>query len=268
MSRIKEKFTQLKKQNHSAFIGYICAGDPDYSTSLAILKNMPKAGVDIIEVGVPFLDPAGDGPVIENAAKRAIKNGMSLKKTLLMISEFRKENQTTPIVLMTYFNPLLKYGLNNIFSDAKKAGVDGVLIVDLPLEEEGEVIPQIKESELDLIQLIAPTTNLERAKKIVKKASGFIYLISMLGITGTKEAKAEENIENLHKLRTISKLPIAIGFGIKTPSQAQEFADLGFDGVVVGSTFVKEIEENFLNNKSSAEIVESVTKKIEGFSND
>lgn len=268
MSRIKTKFSELQKQDKSAFIAYICAGDPSYQNSLSILKAMPKSGVDIIEVGVPFLDPAGDGPVIEQAAKRAIKNGMTLNKTLAMIAEFRKENQSTPIVLMTYYNPLLKHGINKVFSDAKSAGVDGVLIVDLPLEEEGEAINEIKKAQLDFIQLIAPTTPQNRAKKIVKNASGFVYLISMLGITGTKEAKAEENIDNLHKLRAITKLPIAIGFGIKTPKQAKEFADLGFDGVVVGSTFVKEISDNVAAQKSASEIVTLVTKKIEEFSND
>ncbi len=265
MSRIKDKFQQLSKEDKSAFIGYICAGDPDYETSLAILKGLPKAGVDIIEVGVPFLDPSGDGPVIENAAKRAIKNGMCLKKTLAMISEFRAGNQTTPIVVMTYFNPLLKYGLNKVFSDIKNHGGDAVLIVDLPLEEENEIISQVKNNQLDLIKLIAPTTEIARAKKIVKNASGFLYLISMLGITGTKEAKAEENIENLQKLRRISKLPTAIGFGIQNPTQANEFADLGFDGVVVGSTIVKEIDRNYSEQKNSDEITAAVLKKIKEF---
>ncbi len=268
MSRISTKFRELKAKNKSAFIAYICAGDPNYKTSLAIMKKMPQAGVDIIEIGVPFLDPAGDGPVIENAAKRAIKNGMTLKKTLAMIAEFRQENLETPIVLMTYYNPLLRYQINKIFEDAKSSGVDGILIVDLPLEEEKEALPAIKKAKLDFIQLVSPTTSKDRAKKIVKNASGFIYLISMLGITGTKSAKVEDNIHNLAMLREITNLPVAIGFGIQNPDQAQKFRDLSFDGIVVGSSFVKEINNNFTANKTTEEIVNLVTKKIEEFSND
>ncbi len=265
MSRIKNKFQQLKKQKKAAFIGYLCAGDPDYLTSLAILKEMPKSGVDIIEVGVPFLDPAGDGPVIEAAAKRAIANGMTLKKTLQMVSEFRQENQETPIVLMTYFNPLLKYGLDKIFADAAKSGVDGVLIVDLPMEEESEIVPHIKAAKLDSIRLIAPTTDSARAKKVVKHAGGFVYLISMLGITGTKTADPQENIANLENLKSVSKLPIAIGFGIKTPEQVRNFSAIGFDGVVVGSEIVKTIDQNFTAKKSADEIVSAVKTLLETF---
>ena len=265
MKRLKQKFDELKKQNRCAFISYICAGDPDFSTSLELLKRLPDAGCDIIEIGVPFLDPAGDGPIIEKAAKRAISGGMTLKKTLQMVEEFRKTNQKTPLILMTYFNPVLKYGLNKIFSDAQKSGVDGMLIVDLPLEEEGEILAEIKKSNLDSIRLITPTTNQARAKKICKNASGFLYLVSMLGITGTKLADLSENIKNLQNLRQVSKLPIAIGFGIKTPNQAEEFAKIGVDGVVIGSSLVKEIDDNFLAQKSSAEIVDATIEKVVDF---
>ena len=265
MKRLKQKFDELKKQNRCAFISYICAGDPDFSTSLELLKSLPDAGCDIIEIGVPFLDPAGDGPIIEKAAKRAIAGGMTLKKTLQMVEEFRKTNQKTPLILMTYFNPVLKYGLNKIFVDAEKSGVDGMLIVDLPLEEEGEILVEIKKSNLDSIRLITPTTNQARAKKICKNASGFLYLVSMLGITGTKLADISENIKNLQNLRQVSKLPIAIGFGIKTPNQAGEFAKIGVDGVVIGSSLVKEIDDNFLAQKSSAEIVEATIAKVADF---
>jgi tryptophan synthase alpha chain len=266
VKRIQQKFSDLKAKKQCAFVAYICAGDPDFETSLAILKNLPAAGVDLIEVGVPFLDPAGDGIIIENAAKRAIAAGMTLKKTLEMVASFRETDSKTPLILMTYFNPILKYGLNKIFTDAQKSGVDGILIVDLPLEEEQEILGEIALSNLDSIRLITPTTNQARAKKISKNASGFLYLVSMLGITGTKVADISENQKNLQSLRQVSKLPIAIGFGIKTPKQAGEFAKIGTDGVVIGSTLVKEISDNFLNGKSSAEIVAAVTKKVAEFS--
>jgi len=244
MSKISKVFSKLKQQNKKAFISYICAGDPDYETSLEILKKLPQNGCDIIEVGVPFLDPAGDGPTIEDASKRAIANGMTLAKTLQMIKEFREENKNTPIVVMTYFNPLLKYGLDKVFLDMKEAGTDAALIVDLPFEEEKEAANFIKEAKIDFIKLITPTTTLERAKKILKNAKGFIYLVSMLGITGTKSAKITDNEDNLRNLRTISKLPIAIGFGIKTPEVAQNFCKMDLDAIVVGSTLVKEIKNN------------------------
>lgn len=245
--RIKNKFDQLKSQNKKAFISYICAGDPNFDDSLEILKSLPDS-CDLIELGVPFLDPAGDGPIIEDASKRAINNGMTLKKVMAMVVEFRKENSTTPIILMTYFNPLLKYGLEKIFSDMKQAGVDGVLIVDLPLEEEHEVVEHVKSANIDFIRLISPNSGEARIANIVKNASGFLYLISMLGITGTKSAKASDNEKNLKIIRKLSDLPISIGFGIKNAQIAQEFSKIDTDGIIVGSTFVKEIENSYKEN--------------------
>ena len=266
MKRISQRFKELKEQKKCAFVGYICAGDPNYETSLEALKSLPEAGCDIIEIGVPFLDPSGDGPIIENAAKRAISNGMTLARTFLMAQEFRKIDQKTPLVLMSYYNPILKYGLNEIFVEAEKSGFDGVLIVDLPLEEEEEILPKISQTKLDLIRLIAPTTSQDRAKEISKNASGFLYLISMMGITGTKSADISENQKNLRNLRAASELPIVIGFGIQTPNQAKEFSGIGVDGVVIGSAIVKEINENFLSGESVKKITENVTKKIAEFS--
>jgi tryptophan synthase alpha chain len=267
MNRLKAKFTELKKQKRCAFVAYICAGDPNYETSLKLLKSMPQAGADIIELGVPFLDPSGDGPIIENASKRAIANGMTLKKTLKMAQEFRKDNVETPLVLMSYYNPILKFGLTKIFAEAEKSGIDGVLIVDLPLEEEAEISAALAKTKLDLINLISPTTNQTRAKKIAKKSSGFLYLVSMLGITGTKSANFSENKKNLQSLRQASDLPIVIGFGIKTPNQAAEFSKIGANGIVIGSTIVQEVNESFLNKDSSDKIVARVLKKIREFSN-
>lgn len=266
MKRIEQKFAELKEKKQCALVGYICAYDPNYEISFNILKELPKNGVDIIEIGVPFLDPAGDGPIIENAAKRAIKNGATLKKTLQMVEEFRKNDSTTPIVLMSYYNPIFKFGCDKFFDNAKKSGVDGVLIVDLPIEENDEILSYIKKSEIDLIQLVAPNTNSQRIGAISKNASGFLYLISMLGITGTKAAQIDENKINLAKIRAVCNLPVVIGFGIKTAKQAAEFAKIGVDGVVVGSAFVKEIDDNFSQNKTAAQIVAATLKKVKEFS--
>jgi len=265
MKRIAKKFSELSAKNQCAFVTYICAGDPNYETSLNILKNLPAKGADIIELGVPFLDPAGDGPTIENASKRAILNGASLQKTLLMVEEFRKIDSETPIVLMTYYNPVFKFGCDKFFSEAAKIGVDGVLIVDLPMEENAEVFKAVEKSNIDLIQLIAPTTDEARIAKISQTASGFLYLISMLGITGTKSANLEDNKINLQKIRNSSNLPVVIGFGIKEPKQAGQFAKIGANGVVIGSAFVKEIDENFSANKSNAEICEAALNKVAEF---
>jgi len=261
VTRIKNKFDHLKKQKKSAFIAYLCAGDPDYQTSLEALKIFSQNGVDIIEVGVPFLDPAGDGPIIEASAKRAISGGMDLSKTLKLVQEFRDFDNETPIILMTYFNPILKFGLDKIFNIAKKIGVDGFIVVDLPFEEESEIADKIHQNQLDFIKLIAPTTSIERSKKILKHAGGFVYLISMLGITGTKSAKASDNIDNFKNLQKICDLPIVIGFGISQPSQAQEFVKIGVDGVVIGSNIVKEMSQNL----SSLEILKNVEKKVAEF---
>lgn len=264
--RIQEKFTQLKQENKKAFISYICAGDPNFETSLDILQNLPASGCDLIEIGVPFLDPAGDGPVIEDASKRSILNGMNLVKTLEIAKEFRKKDSTTPIIFMTYFNPLLKYGLDKIFADMKEVGADGVLIVDLPLEEENEVIGFVKEAELDFIRLVTPMTPEDRIKKILTNASGFVYLVSMLGITGTKTADPKDNEKKLELLRKHTKLPLAIGFGIKSPEVAGKFSKIDTDGIIVGSAFVKEIENSYLSNKPQDIIKQNVLDLVKKFS--
>ncbi len=265
MSRIKQKFSELKKQNKCALVTYICAGDPDYSTSLKLLKALPKNGADLIEIGVPFLDPAGDGPIIENASRRAIKAGINLKKVFKLAEEFRQQDSATPLILMSYFNPLLKFGIDKVFTQAQKSGFDGVLIVDLPLEEEMEILPALNKTSLDFIRLIAPSTDINRIKKICKNASGFLYLISMLGITGTKLAVAKDNEKNLQQLQKISQLPIAIGFGIQNPNQAQEFAKLKVDGLVIGSAIVQEMSKNISQQSmldNALETVKNFASKI------
>lgn len=266
MKRISAKFDELKNKNKKAFIGYICAQDPDFNSSLEILKKLPEAGVDIIELGIAFQDPAGDGPIIESASKRAIANSANLKKTLLMTREFRKVDNNTPIILMGYFNSFLKYGINKIFLDAQNSGVDGIIIVDLPFEEREEISQYLKEANLDFIDLIAPLTQESRIKKITNQSSGFIYLVSMLGITGTKIAKAEDNIDIISAIRKNCDLPIVIGFGIKDPKTAEEFCKLDIDGIVVGSSIVKVIEDGINSKTSSQEIINNTIKIVGEFS--
>ena len=265
MSRIKQTFVNLKQQNNTAFVAFVTAGDPDYQTSLEIIKKLPENGVDIIELGVPFMDPAGDGPTIEMASKRAIKNGMNLHKVLQMAAEFRLKNQTTPIVLMGYYNPILHYGLEIFCVNAKKAGVDGLLVVDLPPEEDAELRGFAQQNQLDFIKLVALTSGENRIKTIAKNASGFLYLVSILGITGTKSANLVDLENHLQKIKNISSLPVAIGFGIKTKEQVEEIANIGADGVVVGSALVQVIEDALVQNvdkKLIANLVMEKTRKL------
>jgi len=253
--RIKQTFQNLKAKNKTAFISFVTAGDPDYQTSLSIIKKLPENGVDIIELGVPFLDPAGDGPTIEAASKRAIKNGMNLHKVLQMVGEFRQTNQTTPIVLMGYYNPILHYGLEQFCVDAAKAGVDGLLVVDLPPEEDFELRNFAQKNGLDFIKLVTLTSNENRIKTIAANASGFLYLVSILGITGTKSANLEELQNHLDKIKNISNLPVAVGFGIKSKEQIKEMENIGADAAVVGSALVKVIEENLSDENLIPDLV-------------
>ncbi|MFT6106104.1 MAG: tryptophan synthase alpha chain [Rickettsiales bacterium] len=263
MTRLKTTFENLKKQSKTAFISFLSAGDPDYQTSLATIKELPKNGVDIIELGVPFLDPAGDGPTIEDAGKRAIKNGMNLQKVLQMVVEFRQTNQITPIVLMGYYNPILHYGLEKFCYDAKKSGVDGMLVVDLPPEEDLELRTFAEKNELDFIKLITLTADEDRIKIINQSASGFLYLVSILGITGTKSANLDDLKNHLAKIKKVSDLPIAVGFGIKSKKQVKEISDIGAHGVVVGSCLVKVIEDALSDEVNVNLIPDLVTSKVQ-----
>jgi tryptophan synthase alpha chain len=255
MTRISQTFIKLKEQNKSAFITFVTAGDPDYQTSLGLIKKLPENGVDIIELGIPFLDPAGDGSTIEAASKRAIANGMNLKQVLQMVADFRQFNQKTPIVLMGYYNPILHYGLERFCVDAKNVGVDGLLVVDLPPEEDEELRINAVKNQLDFIKLVALTSNENRIQRIAKNASGFLYLVSILGITGTKSADINELKNHLAKIRKVSDLPVAIGFGIKTKEQKQEIENIGANAAVVGSALVKVIQENLNNNKIISKLI-------------
>lgn len=258
MSRINQVFANSKAENRATFISFLSGGDPDLEASLSILKKLPKNGTDLIEIGIPFLDPSGDGPIIEEASKRAIENGATLKKILNLIKEFRHQDNKTPIILMGYYNSILHYGLENLVIDALKAGVDGLLTVDLPIEEDEELYQNCQKHGLDFIKLITPTTSQERMRQIIKKASGFIYYVSIAGITGTKSSKPADNKKIIDQIKELTNIPVAIGFGIKDKKQVQDMVQIGADGVIVGSALVNVIAQGLQNNKTKLQIAEEL----------
>ncbi|WDI32581.1 tryptophan synthase subunit alpha [Hyphococcus flavus] len=237
MSRIKNLFDRLKAENRAAFIPYIMGGDPDYETSLRLMKELPDGGADIIELGVPFTDPMADGPAIQAAALRSLKSGQTLAKTLEMVRSFRAEDNETPVVLMGYYNPFYAYGPKKFLGDARDAGVDGLIIVDLPAEEDAELCLPARETGLDFIRLTTPTTDDTRLPTVIKNTSGFVYYVSIAGITGKDSGETEAVKSALARIKAASGLPIAVGFGIKTAEKAREFAKFA-DAVVVGSALV------------------------------
>lgn len=246
MTRITDTFSALKARNRKALVTFIVAGDPDASTSLEILKSLPGAGADVIELGMPFTDPVADGPTIQAGGLRALAAGMTLSKTLDMVKAFREGNATTPIVLMGYYNPVYAYGTEKFTKDAAAAGVDGLIVVDLPPEEEAELHIPAQKAGLDLVRLITPTTTPERLETIIRNASGFLYYVSVAGITGSKSASPDTVKAHLDQVRTKTNLPIAVGFGIRTPDDAKAMSIAG-DGVVVGSRFVDIVEKSPAN---------------------
>lgn len=239
MSRIQKRIEQIKKQNRKGLVTFTMAYDPDRETSLDMLKSLAANGADILEVGVPFSDPMADGPVIQEAGKRAIAAGATLAGIIELVHEFRQSDNSTPIILMGYYNPIYHYGVEEFCVEAAEAGVDGLIIVDLPPEEEGEITPYL--GELDFIRLIAPTSDDNRIKHICANASGFVYYVAITGITGTRSANADALASAMTKIRRHTKLPIAAGFGIKTPSDAANAA-ASADLVVVGSAIVDRIK--------------------------
>ena len=241
-TRIEARFQTLKQEGRAGLVTFTTAGDPDREISLTILKGLPAAGADLIELGMPFSDPMADGPAIQASSQRALGSGANMIKTLDMVRAFRAGDNETPIILMGYFNPIYIYGIDKFVADAKEAGVDGFIIVDLP-PEESEMREPLSKAGLDLIYLTAPTTNDNRLPDVVKHASGFIYYVSVTGITGTKSAAAADVGAALTRIRGHSDLPIAVGFGIRTPEQAAEIAAIA-DAVVVGSALVNRIADN------------------------
>lgn len=236
-ARIDTTFARLRSEKRAGLIPFIMGGDPDAQTSLAILRRLPQAGADIIEIGMPFSDPMADGPVIQAAGLRALQAGANIASILAMVTAFRKENQHTPIILMGYFNPICHMGLERFCAQANAAGVDGLIIVDLPPEEEAEFTVHTQAQGLAFIRLIAPTSDDARLPALVQRAGGFVYYISVAGITGAKSADTDALASQLKRLRAATQLPVAVGFGIKTPQQVREVAGLA-DAVVVGSALV------------------------------
>jgi tryptophan synthase alpha chain len=239
-TRIESAFARLKAEGRAGLISFVTAGDPDFGTSLKILEGLPKAGADIIEVGMPFTDPMADGPAIQASSLRALKGGQTMKKTLALLSEFRMKDDATPIVLMGYYNPIYIYGVERFLADAKSAGADGLIIVDLPPEHDDELCLPAMEAGLNFIRLATPTTDDKRLPKVLSNTTGFVYYVSVLGITGTKVPDVGRVIANVARIKRHTTLPVAVGFGIKSAKQAEAIAQ-GADAVVVGSALINSI---------------------------
>ncbi|MCH7542650.1 MAG: tryptophan synthase subunit alpha [Proteobacteria bacterium] len=256
--RIGERFAALKAEGRAGFITFVTAGDPDFETSLAIVKGLPAAGADLIELGMPFSDPMADGPAIQASSLRALKAGGSLKRTLELVGAFRDGDEATPVVLMGYYNPIYIYGARRFIADALEAGVDGLIVVDLPPEEDEELCLPALEAGLHFIRLATPTTDEKRLPKVLTNTSGFIYFVSITGITGTKSVDSEAVAVAVSRLRQSTDLPIAVGFGIKTPEQAAAIARVA-DAAVVGSALVNRIAEGAeASGEAKARMVASV----------
>ena len=247
-ARIEARFAALKAEGRAAFVPYVMAGDPDAATALAILKGLPGAGADLIEVGFPFSDPMAEGPPIQRAAQRALAKGMTLQGTLDQVRAFREGDQTTPVILMGYTNPLITWGLEAFARDASAAGVDGLIIVDTPPEESGPLADACDAHDISLIRLATPTSDDARLKVVVARTSGFVYYVSVAGVTGVKEADAEAVAPQVARVRRASGLPVAVGFGIKTPERAAAIARVA-DAVVVGSALVDKVAQAVLLNE-------------------
>jgi len=252
--RIDRRFAALKAENRAGFVTYIMAGDPDAATTLSVLKGLPGAGADLIELGFPFPDPMAQGPNLPRAAHRGLKSGMTLQGTLDLVAAFREGDADTPVILMGYLNPVLNRGFESFAAAAAKAGVDGLIIVDCPPEEADPLSDALEAEQISLIRLAAPTTDDARLPMVVRRTSGFLYYVSVAGVTGVKSADAADVAPAVARLRAASGLPVAVGFGIRTPDQAAAVARVA-DAAVVGSALVDEIE-------SAAQLNENVTEKV------
>lgn len=242
MTRIDARFAKLKSEGKKAFVAYIMAGDPDYQTSLDLVKGLPGAGVDIIELGLPFTDPMADGPTIQLAGQRALEGGQTLEKTLEIVRAFRQYDTETPIVLMGYYNPIYARGVDRFLTEAKEVGIDGLIIVDLPPEEDDELCIPAQKAGLNFIRLATPTTDDKRLPAVIQNTSGFVYYVSITGITGAAEAQAADVGPEVARIKAVSDLPVVVGFGVKTPEAAEAMASVA-DGTVVGSAIVKMVED-------------------------
>ena len=261
-TRIDRRFAALNAEGRAALMTFTMTGDPDYETSLAIVKALPKAGADLIELGMPFTDPMADGPAIQAAGVRALKGGQRLTKTLALVREFRKGDNTTPILLMGYYNPIYIYGVDKFIADAKGAGVDGFIVVDLPPEEDEELCLPTLKAGLNFIRLATPTTDEKRLPVVLNNTSGFVYYVSITGITGSTAPDAKRVAAAVNRIKRHTKLPVAVGFGVKTAEQARAIAG-GADGVVVGSALVDALARTLdSSGKAGLNTVKAVTTVV------
>ena len=258
-SRIEARFAALQQQGRAALVTFLTAGDPDYATSLAILQGLPKAGADVIELGMPFTDPMADGPAIQAASLRALGAGQRMTKTLDMVRAFRAGDADTPVVLMGYYNPIYVYGVARFLADAREAGVDGLIVVDLPPEEDEELCLPALRAGLNFIRLATPTTDDRRLPAVLANASGFVYYVSVAGITGAAAPDARRVGEAVARIKRVTRLPVAVGFGVRSAQAAAEIAR-GADGVVVGSALIDALKQSLdPNGKATARTVAAVT---------
>jgi tryptophan synthase alpha chain len=259
IGRIDRRFATLSKQGRAALVTFTMAGDPDYATSLAILKALPKAGADVIELGMPFTDPMADGPAIQAAGLRALHAGQNMKKTLAAVRDFRAGDDATPIVLMGYYNPIYIYGVERFLADAKAAGVDGLIVVDLPPEEDSELCLPAMKAGLNFIRLATPTTDEKRLPTVLTNTSGFVYYVSITGITGAAAPDTGKVAAAVARIKRHTKLPVCVGFGVRTAAHARAIAE-GADGVVVGSALVEAVRQSLgPDSKPTAATVAAVT---------
>ena len=266
MSRIQNTFKNLRQNNEKALGIFLTAGDPDFETSINIIEQLPNNGVDFIEIGMPFSDPMADGPAIQLSSQRALKSGMNIEKCLNLVKRFREKNNHTPIILMGYYNPIYKYGKENFVTKSIDYGVDGIIIVDLPPEEDDELYNYSEKQGLSFIRLITPTTTKDRLVQILKKATGFVYYVSITGITGTQAPNVDDVAMNLKKIKSITDLPTVIGFGIRSPEQAYSMASIS-DGIVVGSAVVDLIKSSSEKSKNKEITIKSCIEFVSKISN-
>jgi tryptophan synthase alpha chain len=261
-TRIDTRFAELKAQGRAALVTFLTAGDPDGETSLALIKALPKAGADVIELGMPFTDPMADGPAIQASSQRALKAGQTMKKTLTMVRAFRKADDATPIVLMGYYNPIYVFGVERFLTEAKAAGVDGLIVVDLPPEEDEELCLPALAAGLNFIRLATPTTDDKRLPAVLANTSGFVYYVSITGITGAATPDAGKVAAAVARIKRHTKLPVAVGFGVRTAEQAAGIAS-GADGVVVGSALVSVLKGSLdPNDKATEKTVSGVVDLV------
>ncbi len=263
MSRIKKTFSRLKKKGNTALITYIMAGDPDLAATRTLILEMEKAGSDIIELGAPFSDPLADGPTIQKAAIRSLKNRTSIADVLNLVADVRKTS-SVPLILMTYYNLIFKYGEERFVNDAVSAGLDGIILPDLPPEEAATLISQSKKAGLDMIFLLAPTSTDERIKLVSRLSQGFVYYVSLTGVTGAKAELQNSVRDSVQRIKTVTDKPVAVGFGISTPDQAAQVSFWGADGVIVGSALVKIVEEHGNSPELAATVATAVQALKQG----